>query len=262
MKETRHDTLEQLPTEQGSRFYKTHTGLKVPSVTTILNVVGKPALVPWAANKEREMTLAAVQATYAEISAVMQDFPEPEMFMDMVAESMAKTKAYQQELRKAGSIGTNVHNRIEWEFNQELTQTDEPIVELESPEAERSFERAVDWRKSTKLKVLGTERKVISLHGRYAGTLDALVRCEGKVGVIDFKTGKRVYEEAFLQNCAYRLALAEEGIKTQAGWIILLPKTEDDSPFEVVEVPPMEELIEPWMSAVALHRWLAERKAN
>ena len=131
---------------------------------------------------------------------------------------------------------------------------------LDSEDAERSFARATEWRKTAKLRVVDTERMVASLHGQYAGTLDALVELDGRVGILDFKTWKRVYEEHYLQSCAYRLALAEEGIKTKAGWIILLPKSEGEEPFQVVETPPIAELITPWQAAVSLYQWQREQK--
>ena len=253
--------LERLPTERGARFYKTHTGLKLPSVTTILGVIAKPALIPWAAQRERESVIAAVKRAYDDMTQFEGTAPTTEMFMELTAAELEKEKADQSALRRAATIGTQVHARIEWEFLGELKRerSDDPPP-LESAEAERSFGRASDWRKATKLKVIDTERMVASLHGQYAGTLDALVKVGGKVGILDFKTGKRVYEEAYLQSCAYRLALAEEGIKTQTGWIVLLPKSEGEEPFQVIETPPIAEMIAPWQAALSLYRWTREQK--
>jgi len=252
--------LERLPTERGARFYKTHTGLKLPSVTTILGVIAKPALIPWAATQERTAVIAAVRRAY-EDTVELGELPDPEMFMELTATEIEKEKAYRSSLRKAAKIGTQVHERIEWEFLGELGRPrKETPPPLDSAEAERSFGRASDWRKATNLKVLDTERMVASLHGQYAGTLDALVEVDGRVGILDFKTGKRVYEEALLQGCAYRLALAEEGIKTETGWIVLLPKSEGEEPFQIVEMPPIAELIAPWQAAVSLYRWTREQK--
>ena len=253
--------LERLPTERGARFYKTHTGLKLPSVTTILGVIAKPALIPWAAAQERTAVIAAVKRAY-EDTAELGEMPPIEMFMELAAAELEKEKAYRNTLRRAAKIGTQVHERIEWEFRGELGRKRAAAPPaLDSKEAERSFARATEWRKATNLKVLDTERMVASLHGQYAGTLDALVEVDGRVGVLDFKTGKRVYSEAFLQvGCAYRLALAEEGIKTETSWVVLLPKNEEEEPFQIVETPPIAELIAPWQAAVSLYRWQREQK--
>jgi|2_EtaG_2_1085320.scaffolds.fasta_scaffold15686_1 hypothetical protein len=255
MAKNQADNLVQLPTEAGSRFYKTHTGLKVPSVTTILGVIAKPALIPWAANVEREAVMAAVYRAYEEISEITDTLLPLDDFMESVEGQLTLEKAYQQKLRRAGSIGTNVHKRIEWEFKAEQGKQKGTAPILQTADAERSFERFEEWRKETKLEILDTERKVVSLHGKYAGTLDTLCKINGKVCVLDFKTGKRVYLEALLQNCGYRMALAEEGIKTETGFVILLPKTTDDKPFDTVEVPPIDTLIEPWLSAISLYRF-------
>lgn len=248
--------LEQLPTEHGMRFYKTHTGLKFPSVTTILGVINKPALVPWAAKVERELMMASVYRVYDEMMLNMAEPFDSDSFMEAVVEEAGREKGYQTQLRRAGNIGTNVHNRIDWDFRHELGKDNEskrPLL-LTTPEAKRAYDRFLEWRTSATFKVLATERRVVSFGGQYAGTLDTIIKFGSKVGVLDFKTGKRVYFEAFLQNCAYRMALAEEGIKTDTGWIILLPKERDDQAFEVVEVPPLSDLISTWQGAVILYR--------
>lgn len=255
-------SLTRLPEENGARFYRTHTGLRLPSVTTILSqTVAKPALIPWAARKEREAVLLAVDRAYTEMSNVMGEPPPLPAFKEMIDNELGREKAFKKELKKAGNIGTQVHSRIEWEFLGELDKkrSEEPPP-LDTPEAVLSFSHATEWRKQTKLKVMDVERQVVSMTGLYAGTLDALVQLDDKIGVIDFKSSARVYDEHFLQNCAYRLCLAESGIRTQAGWIVLLPKIPDEKPFLVVEVPPISELVVPWLSAVSLYRWIQEQR--
>ena len=88
-----------------------------------------------------------------------------------------------------------------------------------------------------------------------AAAYRTLADVEGKRCVLAYKTGLRVYRESFLQNAAYRLALAEEGIKTDGGYVILLPKTSDDESFQVVPVPPLSELVGPWQACLVLWRW-------
>jgi hypothetical protein len=65
--------------------------------------------------------------------------------------------------------------------------------------------------------------------------LDLLAKVNGKLAVIDWKTGKYVYNEAHLQNAAYRQAIREMGHgDPQEGWIVRLPKVVDDPKFEAV----------------------------
>ena len=59
-------------------------------------------------------------------------------------------------------------------------------------------------------------------HG-YAGTLDIIGTVNGKgVWIIDVKTGKGIYPEAWLQLSAYKAALEEEGQEVDEIAVLLL----------------------------------------
>ena len=72
--------------------------------------------------------------------------------------------------------------------------------------------------------------------------------------VLDWKSGKAIYPEAFLQNVAYRHAAATLGMPADQGLIVRLPKLLDDPAWEAMPVP--EELrIDDFRAALALWRW-------
>jgi len=85
----------------------TPDGLKLPSVTTILDAIGKPALVSWAARTEREMVMAVAADLFDCAPA------EPRMsklaFTATLQNRIGKEKAHRKELRKAGRIGARRH---------------------------------------------------------------------------------------------------------------------------------------------------------
>lgn len=59
-------------------------------------------------------------------------------------------------------------------------------------------------------RVVGTEKMVRSVRYHFAGTLDCIIKLKnGDLIIVDFKTGKRVYEESALQLVAYKTALGE-----------------------------------------------------
>ena len=212
-----------------------------PSVTTILSVLAKPALIGWAAKEERKMVSLIAGHLYGRLHDLVSEPPSPEKFAEMVDEEAGKP-AQRRLLEKAASIGTEVHRRIEWTFKGELglnRADNEPPLTTKS--AIRSFERWVEWRASVNLRVVAIEKQLFSQLYGFGGTLDALVELgvDGKkvLATIDFKTGKKVYEESFLQNVAYRMALAEEGIQSDMGIIVRLPKYEQDPDFDAVTVP-------------------------
>src|SRR3990167_2559722 len=207
-----------------------------PSVTTILGALAKPALISWAAREERKKVANLAGLLYRKAISIMDEPLSPEKFTELLVGEAGKP-ANRELLAVAANVGTEVHKRAEWTFKGELglvRATDPPALTSEA--AERSWSRWVEWREQVKLKPIAIEKRLYSNVFGFGGTLDLLAEMTVDLGqegvtnfqtilvVVDFKTGKKVYEESFLQNIAYRLALKEEGIDVQAGWIVRLPK--------------------------------------
>jgi hypothetical protein len=213
------------------RFYHTPDG-DFPSVTTILGCVGKPALINWAANTERDLVIETAANLYEDIHGT------PKMnrasFVTTMGLRLGKEKAHQRALAKATAIGSQVHNLIEWTLRAKLCQEAGPSPAI-SPKGMWAFSVFEKWAKAVDLKPLLIEQTVYSVTHGYAGTLDLLAEVGGKLTVIDWKTGKRVYPEAHLQNAAYRHALREMGHGDAVqGIIVRLPKDEADPEPEAV----------------------------
>lgn len=262
-----------------SRFYEIDDETTLPSVTTILQAIGKPALIAWAAKEEREMVLVAAADLYADIAEM-----EPRLSAVSWAATMqtrlTKQKAHQKLLAKAGEIGTQAHECIEWELKKTLGAVEPyPVVQDAATWAYMAWQ---DWAKAVKLKPLLIEQVLFSrVHG-YAGTMDLL--CEVHVpGLInyfinkklpvpeilsqqtreyatalaDWKTGKGIYSEADLQNAAYRHALAEMGHCTaDFGLIVRLPKVTTDPEFEVKVVGDSKPLMDIFLATKTLWTWM------
>ena len=88
----------------------------------------------------------------------------------------------------------------------------------------------------------------------YAGTLDLYAKVSGIPTVIDWKSGKAIYPEAFLQNIAYRHAADRLGLSSEQGLIVRLPKLLDDPAWEVMTVPETVTLSD-FLAAGNLWRW-------
>ena len=74
--------------------------------------------------------------------------------------------------------------------------------------------------------------------------------------IVDWKSGKKVYPESFLQNAAYRSFLREMGHgDPKDGLIVRVPKVETDPEFEVVWCPPEEEALPTFYHALKLWKW-------
>ena len=105
-------------------------------------------------------------------------------------------------------------------------------------EGQQAFDSWLNWREQVKLEPLHMEQRVYSLHHGFAGQMDLYAAVDGKLTVLDWKSGKAIYDEAYLQSAAYWTAFREmgHGADDMQGCIVRLPKTAGDS-FEVAVIP-------------------------
>ncbi len=243
----------QLNTKAG-RFYEIDGLGKLPSVTSIISVISKPALVSWAAKVEREMVLDVSADLYL-------DAPPEKMskvaWMTTMQSRLGKAKASQKELAKASEIGTQAHALIEWTLLSELVSAPGPMPKI-SAKAGYAFAAWEKWRSSVNLKPLLVEQVVWSKTLGYAGTLDLLAEVNGVLTIEDNKTGKAIYSEAELQIAAYAHAFEEMGHgRPTQGLIVRLPKNEGDPDFEtrVIERPRLDELFKVFLNVLEVWKW-------
>jgi hypothetical protein len=261
--------LNRVATNAG-RFYETPEGDSFPSVTNILGVISKPALLNWYAKMEREMVVEAAADLFEDVPTA------PKMsriaFIASLVKRIGITKAAVKEVQKAGEIGSQAHALIEWNLRRELGQVvgEQPRVTEKALWAFGSWEK---WRQTVELEPIYIEQAVYSKRHQFAGTLDLVARLNLKdehrdygrvIAVIDWKTGKAIYPEAKLQNAAYSWAYCEMGHAETPppGLILRLPKIETDPDFEalIVHDPEIPQLFEAFLAARDL--WLWQQKAE
>jgi hypothetical protein len=159
--------------------YKREGGSRVPSVTTIIGgVLAKPALIKWA----HGLGLKGID-------------------MD----------SYRDEL---ADIGKLAHRMILDHLRGEKTDTTHyspAQVDL----AENAFIKYLEWEKGHRVEPVLIEQPLVSeLHG-FGGTPDFYGKVDGVWTIIDYKTGKGIYFEYWLQLAAYR-ELIEETMGAEA----------------------------------------------
>jgi hypothetical protein len=164
---------------EGNHQYR-WDGKVVPSVTGILGILNKPALVHWAANTAVEHLLA---------------FP---------GDYEGAKKAHQTKKEDAGDVGKIVHKYAE----RLLGGKD--VVLPDEVKARRGCMAFDDFAREHKLKPIALERRMMSLKHRYAGTTDFYGDVDGKRAILDFKTSSGMYDEFWYQTSAYEEALVEE----------------------------------------------------
>lgn len=258
--------------EVGSKRWYPIGDSEYPSVTTILAVISKPALIAWSAKVEREMVTNVSADLYQDVAET------PRMskmaWINTLQTRLGTEKAHKKLLEKAGDIGKQVHDLIEWTLRASLMQEPGPSPRI-SDKAQWAFMAWEDWRKSVNLKPIFIEQTVWSEKNCVAGTMDLLAELSGEVKakhwltgetvtktfdkvavVVDWKSGKAVYPESFLQNAAYRSFIREMGHSDpKDGLIVRLPKVETDPEFEVVWCPPEEESLPTFYHALKLWKW-------
>jgi hypothetical protein len=155
------------------RYYN-KAGKLLPGVTTVLSVLAKPALVPWA----NKLGLAGHDV-----------------------------KDYVDTLALVGTIGHEIiacHNRG---INFDPSPYPNELVD----KAENCFLSYLSWEKQHKVEPILCEAQLISELYGYGGTIDMLAKVDGAPTLVDYKTGRAIYPEHIYQVAAYRQLLEENG---------------------------------------------------
>lgn len=257
---------------KNGRFYEID-GELLPSVTTILQVIAKPYLVPWAAKLERELCLTVADQVFADFEVGALLLGDGVTFGDEIRDRLGRMRAHQKEMDKACDIGSEIHEYIEAVLRRQLykvaTWPDRPDRE-ETAVAVNAWH---DWAVKVGLKPLYIEETVYSKRHGYAGTMDTLATLtdertgERVTALIDWKSSKGLYNEYKLQNAAYAVAWTEmKGrIDVTRGLIVRLPKDpkdkllKTDRPFELCWVEPANELFPVFQAAQTLWKWQKEK---
>ena len=256
--------LERVSVPNKGRHYVLPDKRVVPSVTNVLGIIAKPALVHWSANLEREYVVEKAADLYRDTTrqSLSRTKWEAELRSDL-----GKQKAHQLALRQAGDIGSYVHDRIQHELKGRMGKFEpEPkptkLTEKDIEAADIAYMAWEDWAKSVELTPLKIEETVYNQWS--AGTIDLLGELtitqdllrDTPVGIIeaselmigdrmtaafDWKSNKPsksqpngIYKEARIQVCTYAQMLveADEAPADTLGIIVRIPKTLDDPMFQ------------------------------
>lgn len=179
--------------DEDAHSYKVE-GVKVPSVTRIVDACFPKNLTEWAVGLGEE--------------------------------------EYRRVTDEALEIGNTTHGWIEEYIKYSIDGL------LEYPEeqdkfkiAEKSITAFLSWdshhhNSDEGIEYLDAERKIYCDKYKYAGTVDAVAKINGRVCVIDFKTSKKIYKPYHLQVTAYAQAIKRiDGLRQwPLGMILRLDK--------------------------------------
>ncbi len=190
---------------------------RVPSVTTILAELNKPALVGWAAKMGAEAARARLVQEASDLGAY-----EHTMTVDLmlaIADEVHELalNAHRDVKDESADIGTAVHDWIE-----QYVSLREGVPLPEDPDVRPACEAFIDWWLEAGYTIEATERIVVDTRARYAGRFDLIVRDRrGLLYVLDIKTSNSIYLEHVLQCAAYATALRQETGESVAGTLVV-----------------------------------------
>lgn len=209
--------------EAHQRYYL-KDGTLVPGVTTILQVLNKPALVKWA----NKMGLQGIDTS---------------KYKDKMAE-----------------IGTIAHYLIECDVKGEKPILDD-YAPADIDKAENSLLSFYEWQKNHKLEVIFSEKQLVSETYRYGGTVDCYAKLDGKYTLIDFKTSNAIYPEMIIQLSAYKNLLEEAGHKVEEVRILRIGRDETEG-FEERKETNLEKHFELFLHCLAIYNLKKELKIS
>ena len=202
--------------------YKTKDGTRVPGVTTPLNELAKPALIHWA------WDLGIKGVDY---------------------------RVHRDEL---GDIGSLTHDMILCYLRKEECDMSEYSKSL-IDKAENCFLSFLSWEKSRDVEPILIEQIFVSEQHRFGGKFDFFGKVDGIPTLGDFKTGKRIYDEAFYQLAGYDILLRENSYYAEQFIAINIGRGENEK-FEVVKKKSLTRQEWIFMAALTIYKEKKEIK--
>ncbi|MBW1732220.1 MAG: hypothetical protein JRJ75_15285, partial [Deltaproteobacteria bacterium] len=142
--------------------YKLADGTLVPGVTTVLNILNKPALVQWAWDLGRQGL------------------------------------GWREVRDSAGDIGTLAHYLIMCHLKDEVPDKVPDISEYSRVDIEKAtncLAKFKNWLKEHPISPIMIEMPLVSEEYKFGGTLDLFAEYNDEFILVDFKTGKSLYDE-------------------------------------------------------------------
>ena len=228
----------------------------VPSATRILDIISKPALVPWAL----KVGVGWLEKNFfhdEESSSKKTNIYKSAMGMEPLLKGIKS--AYRSKSTDALNIGNITHDWVENAISFKLGEIKhEDLMPLpQQEEAVNAIEAFRDWVGQNVVEWHSAEERLYHRKYKYAGTLDARATINGEYCVIDWKTSKAVYPEYHLQVAAYAKAAEDvHGKEVEATYILRCDKA--TGRFEAVRSEDIDKNFEAFMAAYTLFKRIKE----
>lgn len=230
-----------------------------PSVTTVIGILDKPAVVQW---KARETARAILK----DPDTYVVSTDDPTYLSGLDERINAAVRSADSQRDTAAKLGTSVHLLANIVGASESAVDGFQLSEQEKPyvDAFRGFLAFLEAQGGT---IVSSEHAVWNLNG-YAGTYDLILSLRDQLWLIDIKTSKGYYPEYGLQLAAYRWGenIALPGDPRlypmpeiqRTGVLHLRPDQYPDSGWRLIEYPTTERDYIAFLAALDLFNWKSE----
>jgi len=202
-------------TEEGHRYEL--DGVKMTGVTTVLGILGKPMLIPWAARMTAEWIREHCE--YLELTDEQPFYYVTNEDLDEAVKAHTKKKDEGGEKGKDlhSEVGAYIKRCIETNGGWALDPGDVPV----SP----GLAVFIVWACDNHIRFLSSETPIYSKEWFVAGTPDFTFEKDGKRFVGDLKTYKKIWDRIpHFQCAAYAKMLTEQGDKFDGTCIVNINK--------------------------------------
>jgi hypothetical protein len=204
--------------EKSHRYKVSDSGGKpvhCPSVTTILNVLAKPALVEWGVK---------CACNYVEDNLKLLISGDSFSVQDVFKIVTAARTAHDRTRQEAADIGTSVHDWLAASWLFTLGRGPQPEIPKDE-KVQNCIEAATDWFVQHKIRPLKIEEAQYSRIHKFCGRPDFIGYIDDTLSVLDYKSTKFIYPEVALQMTAYGYMHEEEfGENPATRWALRLDK--------------------------------------
>lgn len=226
-------------------------GKALTGVTSVLNVISKPALIGWAAKM-------ATEYLWDNRDRLAQTTLEGKLEYDRKVFLEAKG-AHNRKKDDAATKGTDIHSLCEEWINACIESYAGAAVAPPQQSEIKQLQDFIEWAVTHNVTFLASEKKMYSESLWLAGTCDFVAIVDGKKLLGDIKTTSGIYDlTPFLQCAAYRLILEEMGEKDFEGSVIV--RLGKDGSFEERYRYDFETDKKGFLAAMELYRALATYK--
>lgn len=234
------------------KHYHYLDGKKLSGCTTVLGILNKPFLIPWAVGE----AVSYIKNTSAKVWQPTNEYCEQNYYYHVTEQILDGAKeAHTKKKESAAEKGTDVHSLIEEIVKQAIMRTDgfiNPAIVHEN----KQVQDFITWATTVGVKFLETERNIYSNSMFVGGIVDFICEINGRVMIGDIKTSKYIYSSYWAQVACYQMCLEEMGLyQNIAGYLIV--KISDRTGFEFQENYDMEGNKQFFKSCLFIYRQLA-----